>query len=290
MEDFKTFNPSRQEFAPYGLTCERWRPQPLPRFDRHNEVEINYFPYGGASYLISNKIVEISARRLVVFWALAPHKTLKFLGEGDYYVCTIPLATFLSWKISGEMQKELFSGSVLSVADEGMADYDEWLLRMWHDDLSCGVHASQEVIMQEMKARISRFSQGYECLCGTDSATHTRDDCGRMFSEKADVVSRLAMYISQNSHRSVKAVDIGKAVGLHPDYANSLFRKAFGCTLHQYLLQERVCHAERLLVTTDMPVTEIGSVCGFSTASRFNETFQKLDGCAPSEYRKRCMV
>ncbi|WP_253952480.1 helix-turn-helix transcriptional regulator [Xylanibacter muris] len=95
------------------------------------------------------------------------------------------------------------------------------------------------------------------------------------------------MFIAQNFHKPIKAADIGKAVGLHPDYANNLFRKAFGCTLHQFLLQERISNAERLLVTTDKPITEIGLSCGFSTIARFNATFMKRTECTPSEYRKR---
>ena len=44
-EKLKTFDEKRDEFKPYGLTCEIWRPQLMPKIDRHNEIELNYIPY-----------------------------------------------------------------------------------------------------------------------------------------------------------------------------------------------------------------------------------------------------
>ena len=63
-------------------------------------------------------------------------------------------------------------------------------------------------------------------------------------------------------------------------------KKAYGCTLHQYLLQERINYVERMLITTDEPITQIAKNSGFSTVARFNSTFLKFVGCTPSEYRK----
>ena len=45
-EKLKTFDEKRDEFKPYGLTCEIWRPQLMPKIDRHNEIELNYIPEG----------------------------------------------------------------------------------------------------------------------------------------------------------------------------------------------------------------------------------------------------
>lgn len=164
MNNSKIFNPNRPELAPYGLTCELWKPQPLPRFDRHNEIEINFFPKHGASYLISNRIIDIPPNRLVMFWALTPHKTMTFPGKEEYYVCTIPLTSFLSWKVDENMQHKLLHGEVLVAANEMTAEYDRHLLQMWHNNLSDDTHTMQETIMLEMKARLKRFAMEYEQL------------------------------------------------------------------------------------------------------------------------------
>ena len=80
---------------------------------------------------------------------------------------------------------------------------------------------------------------------------------------------------------------MGHAVGLHPNYAMGLFKRTFGITLNQYLTQQRISHAQRLLVTTEMLVTDVALSSGFTSISRFNAAFQNACGCSPREYRGR---
>jgi len=72
---------------------------------------------------------------------------------------------------------------------------------------------------------------------------------------------------------------------LHPNYAMSLFKKAFGTTLIEYLTHHRVSHAQRLLATTDEKIVEVAFNSGFNSISRFNEAFRRACNCAPREYR-----
>jgi AraC-like DNA-binding protein len=101
-------------------------------------------------------------------------------------------------------------------------------------------------------------------------------------------VERIAIYIGQNYHNPIKVAEIGENVGLHPDYANALFKKAFGCTLSDYITEERISNAKRKLVATNKSITEISFECGFNSISRFNEAFRKFNNCTPREFRKTC--
>lgn len=287
MEKEKVFDSTRLEFTPYGLTCEKWKPQASPRIDRHNEIEINYFPEGGATYLFSNRIIDVPANKLIVFWALFPHKTMAFQCDKPYYTCTIPLSTFLSWKISQQMQNLLMGGHVLTSPDETNKNYDNLLLSQWHHDLSDNQDKDlQEVVTLEMRARMSRFSTEYSILEDSNKNQTSLQSAKGIVSDESDKVSKLVLFISKNHKRPLKLADVGKALGLHPDYANSICRKAFGCTIHEYLLQERINHVERLLFMTDLPISNIAFECGFTTIARFNAAFLKYKGCRPSEYRK----
>ena len=49
---------------------------------------------------------------------------------------------------------------------------------------------------------------------------------------------------------------------------------------------KRLTGVQRMLITTDEPITQIAQSSGFSTIARFNSTFLKLVGCTPCEYRK----
>jgi AraC-like DNA-binding protein len=98
-------------------------------------------------------------------------------------------------------------------------------------------------------------------------------------------VEQMACLIAQHYTEQLTVTEIGQQVGLHPNYAMGLFKKAFGTTLIDYLTHHRVSHAQRLLATTDEKIVEIAFSSGFNSISRFNEAFRRACGCTPRAYR-----
>ena len=45
--------------------------------------------------------------------------------------------------------------------------------------------------------------------------------------------------------------------------------------------------AQELLMTTQLPVSQVAATCGYSSVSHFNALFKKAVGCPPLTYRKR---
>jgi AraC-like DNA-binding protein len=81
--------------------------------------------------------------------------------------------------------------------------------------------------------------------------------------------------------------EVAQAVGLHPNYAMSLFRRECGVTIWQYLLRLRLSHAQVLLLTSDKSVLSIALESGFGSLPRFYAAFSRESGMSPGEYRRR---
>jgi transcriptional regulator GlxA family with amidase domain len=64
------------------------------------------------------------------------------------------------------------------------------------------------------------------------------------------------------------------------------FRATSGVTPHQWLLRQRVMHAQALLETTDEPVERIAQASGFGAASALRLHFQRTLGTSPQAYRR----
>lgn len=275
-EILHSFDESRDEFIPYGLTCELWTPSLMGKPDRHNEIEINYFPEGTVTYLFQEEKITIPTQRLAVFWGLVPHQIVHSEGDAPYYVCTIPFSVFLEWKLPASFVDQILNGEVILEPSEVYAPYDEFLLQNWIEDI--GNHDLEEVTLLEIRARLSRLAQS--------SLTRKENNQSAIPPNEINHVERMAIYIGQNYCDPIEASDIGNAVGLHPDYANSIFRKAFGCTLSEYIIEERISHAQRKLITTDENISSIAFECGFNSISWFNACFKKMNGCTPRDFRK----
>jgi|SRR5690554_1941405 len=65
------------------------------------------------------------------------------------------------------------------------------------------------------------------------------------------------------------------------------FRQATGMTLPQYLREERMRRAQRLLTQTSLRVAVIAREVGFSSAANFSHAFREEVGMPPSAFRNQ---
>lgn len=283
-----SFDPTRPEFAPYGFTCELWTPKPMKRADRHNEIELNLLKHGSLSYLLGGKTVTIPAGRLAVFWAAIPHQIISATVEAEYYVATIPLSWFMQCQFPAQFVDAILHARVVLDPEPQARCGDMEMFERWVHDLEDASPQKRRIAFLEIESRLLRFAVSVPggIADGSDPAgSETMIETGGLKR-----VGRMALFIAQHYTEKISAEQIGKAADLHPNYAMALFKKALGITLIDCLRQHRVCHAQRLLATTNDKIVEVAMDSGFKSLSRFHEAFQQLCGCSPKEYRKRHRV
>lgn len=79
---------------------------------------------------------------------------------------------------------------------------------------------------------------------------------------------------------------MAKKVHMSPSNLVRVFRKATGLTPMRYLIRLRARHAGRLLVETDLTITQIAQRCGFDDPNYFSRQFRQCLGVTPSQHRK----
>ncbi|MBD0426172.1 helix-turn-helix domain-containing protein [Aquisalinus flavus] len=275
-----SFDPARQSFAPYGLTCVRWQPSVMTRPDHHNEIEVNFLTSGSVSYLIGGRKFIAEAGRLCAFWASIPHQITHYTDDCAYLVATIPLPDFLSWRLREDFVQGLLKGEVFVEPNAQSAPLDLLQMERWVVDLGGEISELHETVLLEMRSRLARLALGVSTGAGRIYLSGLPD--GGM-----NKVEAMACFIAQHYGDALTVQDVADHVGLHPNYAMTLFQKAFGATLVRYLTHFRVSHAQRLLITTDLSITDIALASGFNSISRFNEAFHQLSGVSPRAYRKQ---
>jgi len=81
--------------------------------------------------------------------------------------------------------------------------------------------------------------------------------------------------------------EIAAAVGVHPVYLASTFRRHFRQTIGDYQRQLRVEFACKQLARGLIPLAEIALAAGFSDQSHFARVFKRHLGMTPGTYRKQ---
>lgn len=97
---------------------------------------------------------------------------------------------------------------------------------------------------------------------------------------------RAKEFIAASFDQSITLDEAARIACLSPSHFLRTFRQAFQQTPHQFLTARRLARAQRLLLHTDLPVTEICFAVGFESLGSFSTLFRRHVGCSPAQYRQ----
>ena len=93
-------------------------------------------------------------------------------------------------------------------------------------------------------------------------------------------------YIKENLSDDLTLHSISSVLNLSPTYFSALFSKEMGISLTNYITESRISYAKSLLISTDIPIKNICSSCGFHNFSYFCHIFKKHTGVSPKTFRQ----
>jgi AraC-like DNA-binding protein len=100
-------------------------------------------------------------------------------------------------------------------------------------------------------------------------------------------IKEICNYIRSHYDDALHSEDIARAVCLSEGHMRMIFREAMGMSPYQYALTVRMQKAKELLLTTQLPLSEISEEIGFESMSHFIGTFRKREGMTPAVYRNQ---
>ena len=84
-------------------------------------------------------------------------------------------------------------------------------------------------------------------------------------------------------------MDVSEVLPLNRTYLSRVFNDGFGDSFSGVVRDYRIREAEEMLVNRkDIPVGQVGELCGFSSPSVFHRAFvQSHGGLTPNRYRRQ---
>lgn len=92
--------------------------------------------------------------------------------------------------------------------------------------------------------------------------------------------------LDQFVYKKVSMQDIYDEIHLSKSQISREFKKYFGVTPYQYLLNRRIAIAQNLLTKNKLSIKEISDSLCFTDEYHFSSLFKKKNGVSPSLYRK----
>jgi AraC-like DNA-binding protein len=102
----------------------------------------------------------------------------------------------------------------------------------------------------------------------------------------AGALRRVKDYIEANLDKSIELSNLAGAAGYSKFHFARAFKDSEGITPHGFVTQRRVERARTLVTETDVPISEIARVTGFSDQSHLARHFRQQLGISPSMARR----
>ena len=174
----------------------------------------------------------------------------------------------------------------------------KWILQKLHS-------LKNPVVFHLSDEEYKKFNQLFDLLIDENKFTNTEINVrnnvleiifanfirlsGENFTLYGDnITSKVAYYIRKNNRftQKISLSDIANYVGYSKFYISSVFHKQYGITIQEFIISQRIEYAKKLILETDLPISDIVIECGFVSSSNFYSKFIEHVGCSPLKFKK----
>lgn len=103
--------------------------------------------------------------------------------------------------------------------------------------------------------------------------------------DEKPVITAIKRFIKNNLKEKLSLAEISKHVGYSPSHCDTLFKNETGVSIINFLIEERITEAKRLLQEGYLSLKKVAENVGFLDYNFFSRTFKKITGKTPTEYK-----
>jgi AraC family transcriptional regulator, melibiose operon regulatory protein len=255
----------------------------MPGPHMHSQIELNLVLEGRMTYWFDGREITVPAGRLVLFWGMIPHQVTEVADPTRFVCLYVPMSVFLGLPTLSHLREAMFRGAVIEALN--IKPYDSDIFLRWREELLSGNEQIEPIVRDELTSRVRRIDrEGWRDLrdlaeASPHAANHDAD--------RAMHVECMARFVGEKATEDISVEDVAAAVGLHPNYAMTIFKRSVGLSINQAIIRHRLDTAQSMLIATEGSIASIAFDCGFGSLSRFYEAFKQRFRTSPAEFRQR---
>ncbi|MCR8658585.1 helix-turn-helix domain-containing protein [Paenibacillus endoradicis] len=105
-------------------------------------------------------------------------------------------------------------------------------------------------------------------------------------SDNLTIVEKAEKYIEMNFTEDISMEEMAGKLHVHPSHLMRSFKKEKGTTISYYRNMRRIQEAKELIQFSNLSMTEIAIIVGFSNSQYFSKFFKEVEGVTPLEFKK----
>lgn len=146
-------------------------------------------------------------------------------------------------------------------------------------------------ILEEMEKKEAGYEIAVNMLIQSIMLTLLRNDSRRcLHGEMNPDLVRLKPvleWIDTMGEQKLTVEEACRRANMSYYYFVKYFKQVIGMTFTEYVHYKRIKKAERILLTEDVSISEVGERIGMPNMAHFYKVFKKYNRCSPNEFRKK---
>lgn len=258
-----------------------------PSFDYewhyHPEVELTLIKGSRGIRYVGDSVETYQDGDLILVGSMLPHSwqsDMATSADGRHRSICVQFPPRLLDPLVGAVPEAKPIQQFVTAAERGYAfgEMTRKLVENMMGDLRALSPRRRFAVLVDILARLSESSDG-RLLSRTDFGI------GRS-SKTRDRVDRICTFISGNYMNGLTLGQIADATHMSESTCVRLFKRARGRTLVEHIQELKIGHACRLLLESDVTITQAAMRSGFESPPYFNRVFRKMKKMSPSEFRR----
>lgn len=249
----------------------------------HNYFEIYYLVRGECNFFLYDNVYHMKSGSMAFIPADTLHKTIYLDGEDHERICvefTLDYASDIIETIGQLKFEQLLYNNFFTVPEQYIpiaAHIYSMLIREKKKPDVFSTCSIKNLFQQLLVLLMRSFDNPLEQTNPTSQApVHVVDES----------IQTAMNYICRNFAENITLDLVAQQLHLNTSYFSKKFKNINGFGFKEYLNKVRINHSEKLLLETNLSITDIAFQCGYQNSNYFGDAFKHLNKISPSEFRK----
>ncbi|AMV69451.1 Transcriptional regulator, AraC family [Pediococcus damnosus] len=129
------------------------------------------------------------------------------------------------------------------------------------------------------------FQKTLELICKDFYNLQTPEDEITATDTVPKQVYQITYYVNMHLYDKMQPIRIADYLNLSYQYVSRLFTHTMGLSIQSYIDKQRVDESKKLLLHTDLPLSEIARMLNYYDSSNYIKHFKKFSETTPKQYR-----
>lgn len=234
----------------------------------HNHLELFYIVGGKGQFLIQDQLYPVNVNNLVIINPNVTHTEVSLNAQ--------PLEYIVLGVEGIELKASAAGNGQFSILDQFESVEVSGCLRNILREMELKNTGYEDVCQAYMEILIIRLMRSTALAIPSEPQTvSTNRQC-----------AAIRRYIDLHFKEPLTLELLAQEGHMNKYYLSHAFKREYGVSPINYMISRRTEESKYLLAETDLSLSQIAQLLGFSSLSYFSQVFRKTQGVSPMEYRQ----